>query len=364
MRPACGAKNKRGLLMFQHMRIAAIISIMLFVLILPQHAVGEESGGAGGSSELIKLSDIDYSIPDHWLKFENKGLDVDIFAVYPTVANSDDPADKPFVRLSNQQMRQAALKWLEEKAGAAAAWGNMYAPLYRQLNLAMLANTDRSDFERYTTATPREDVFAAFDYFLKNVNKNQRPFILFGHSQGAALVTECATRMLGNKEYYEYNKNHIATYAIGNAVTPKQIALNPSLKFSASRDDIGVILSWNTTSPQEVADKAYEHFGTWSPEALNTNPINWKSDETPAAAAENLASKLPQTDGSAIMVKAYADAKVDNVHKVLVTSAVPESEYEVLPLPVGKYHLFDISFFYDSIKENIAGRISAFKAKP
>ena len=289
---------------------------------------------------------------------------MDIFAVYPTVANSDDPADKPFVRLNSEQMREAATQWVEERASVAAASGNMYAPLYRQLNSVMLVNTDRADFERYTTELPREDVFAAFDYFLKHVNKNERPFILFGHSQGAALVTECATRMLGSKEYYEYNRNHIATYAIGNAVTPKQIALNPSLKFSTSRDDVGVILSWNTTSPQEVASRAYERFGTWSPEALNTNPINWQSNETPATAAENLASRLPQADGSEIMVQAYADAEVDNVHKVLVTSTVPESAYETLPVPVGKYHLFDILFFYDSIKENIAERVSVFKVKP
>ena len=323
---------------------------------------GIHPGYAKGTSEPIKRSDTDYSVPAHWLQFADRGLGVDFFAIYPTVTASEAPEDLPFVRLNSDLMHQAAMHWLAQSADLISA-GNVYAPLYRQLNGVELSRLDSSGFESYTLATPRDDVFTAFDYFLKNINKNERPFVLIGHSQGAALVAECAARMLGAKEYESYNKNHVATYAVGYSVTPKQVALNPHLRFSDGPDATGVILSWNTTSPQEVATRAYEHFGTWNPEALNTNPINWKSDATPATTSENLASKLPRADGNFIMTKAYADAVVDNERRVLVTSSVPENEYTVEGIPVGKYHRYDILFFYDSIKKNIADRIAAFEAK-
>ena len=346
-------------------RIGFFAHILLVVsaLLTALHAMGAESCYADDSSPAIQLSDTDYSCPGHWLRFEDKGMGVDIFALYPTVTVSQEPEDTPFVRLDSELMRQKAMDWLAEGASVATIAGNVYAPLYRQLNGAMLAGLDSAGFTTYTMATPREDVFAAFDFFLKNINKNARPFLLIGHSQGAALAAECATRLLGSEEYAEYNKNHIATYAVGFSVTPKLIALNPHLKFSSRSDDTGVILSWNTTSVQEVENKLYEAFGTWNPEALNTNPIHWKSDDTPATASENLASRIPQADGSYVMVDAYADAKVDNVRKVLVTSTVPETGYGTEGAPVGKYHRYDILFFNDSIKKNIADRIAAFASR-
>ena len=348
--------------MMQRNKISAIVFTLLVISAALLFATGSTPGYAKGTCEPIKRSDTDYSIPGHWLQFENRELGVDFFAVYPTVTVSEAPEDLPYVRLNSDLMYQAAMHWLAQNADLIAA-GNVYAPLYRQLNGVELSRLDSSGFESYTLATPRDDVFAAFDYFLKHINKNERPFVLVGHSQGAALVAECATRMLGSKEYEPYNKNHVATYAIGYSVTPRQVALNPHLKFSDRPDATGVILSWNTTSPQEVATRAYERFGTWNPEALNTNPVNWKSDATPAAATENLASKLLLADGSYIKKEAYADAVVDNERKILVSSSVPESEYAVEGVPVGKYHRYDMLFFYDSIKKNIADRVAAFEAK-
>lgn len=298
------------------------------------------------SSEKLMLSDTDYSNMGNWLRFGGD-KDVDIFAVYPTVTFSEEEADLPYVRLDSPMMREAAEAWLGRVDGVITPAGNVYAPLYGQLNAVMLGNLDSDGFTSYTNANPRDDVFAAFDYYLTEINKGERPFILFGHSQGAALVSELATVFLGNEQYCEYNENHIATYAVGFSVTQAGIDRNPNLKFSQSRDDTGVILSWNTTAPSEIASGAYKAFGTWNPDALVTNPVSWETAETLVHAADNPGS--------------VANAMVDMEHRVLVTTTVPEADYTSAVPTISIFHQHDIGLFHDSVAQNLKDRIAAFE---
>lgn len=231
----------------------------------------------GGSDPLV-LSDTDYSDMAHWLSFGVDGsYDVDAFLVYPTVTNSTDGEDLPYVTIDCELMLEKATAWLAQTGDLVSESANIYAPLYRQINAALLPELAREDLSTMARVTPREDVFAAFDYYLREVNKGERPFILMGHSQGADLVMELATTFLGNAAYYEYNKNHIITYAIGMGVVESEIAKNSNLKFSESKDDAGVIVSWNTIAPSEIANGAYKDFGTWKEGALTTNPLSWEA---------------------------------------------------------------------------------------
>jgi hypothetical protein len=290
-------------------------------------------------------------------------MEADIFLLYPTVTFIKEEADFPHVRIDNPVMSAGAREWLE-RVECATSEGNIYAPLYRQLNGVMLAGLTRATFEEYTMTRPRDDVAAAFGHFLTRINKNERPFILLGHSQGGALAADCATRMLGSEIFRPYNKNHLATYAAGYALTPGQLARNPHLKFAGAPDEAGVILAWNTTAPGEIASGAYQRFGTWDPESLTVNPITWTTSETLAPADANGASLVFRPDGSCRKVEHYADAAVDNTHRVLVAAAVPEADYQSkMPGTVSKYHPFDISFYYESIRQNIKDRITAFRGK-
>lgn len=343
--------------------LSILIVLILTISLLPMSTLAAQPHTDGSALCPVKLSDTDYSNKNNWLSFNDRGMDVDIFAVYPTVTNSPNPADLPFVQIENPMMRELASNWLNSSASAVTYAGNVYAPLYRQLNGAKLSDLDSAGFEKYTFATPRDDVFTAFDYFLKHVNKNKRPFILVGSSQGAALVAECASLLLGDEDYRKYNKNHIATYAIGFSVTEKTIARNSNLKFAESKNDTGVILSWNTTAPSEIKSGAYKKFGTWNPDALTINPITWTTSPIPVSAETNRSSKLLQADGSYKMVKAYADATVDYTHKVLVAKSVPEADYKSIMPTISKYHPYDMLFYYNSIKKNVADRIAAFGAR-
>lgn len=310
----------------------------------------------------VTLSDTDYAKAENWLYLGGDGsLPVDIFAVYPTVTFSQEKEDQPFVRLDSPMMRSAAQGWAQEME-ALLACGNMYVPLYRQLSGVTLGTLDSAQVMEHTNALPREDVFAALDYFLTEINKGERPFVLFGHSQGGKLVTEAASLLLGDPAYAAYADKHVATYAIGASVLESDLARNPGLAFAQSATDIGVVLSWNTTSPSEISSGAYKGFATWQEGALTINPISWTQEELLAHSGDNRASLVLDPEKGPMMVEHYANAIVDKEHGVLVVYNVDEGAYESFSSLTSKYHRFDIPFFYESIRQNIKDRVDAYFA--
>lgn len=347
--------------MRKHIVSKILIAVMVLLTALSLSACSAKTLKSG-SAEAPLLSNTDYSDINNWLSFGgDASKKIDVFMIYPTVTQSMDDADRPYVRLDSELMRMASTGWLMENEGLVSESANIYAPFYSQLNGVELESLNSDTFLSNTNATPRDDIFAAFDYYLTNVNKGERPFILLGHSQGGQLVTELSTTFLGSEKYYKHNKNLIIAYAIGVSVTEDQLALNPNLKFSQSATDTGVLVSWNTTAPSEVSTGAYKIFGTWRTGALTTNPISWKADETLAHAASNKTSLIFAADGAPQMVENYANAIVDKEHSVLLSTAVDETGYLSMSSKVSKFHRYDIAFFYGSIQQNIKDRIAAFK---
>ncbi len=92
------------------------VFLVLFLLILSAGCGGSGDSSEEtlrfGSSEPLKLSDVDYADPNNWLRFGGD-MDVDVFAVYPTVSFSEDEADLPYMRLDSPVMRESAAAWLE-----------------------------------------------------------------------------------------------------------------------------------------------------------------------------------------------------------------------------------------------------------
>lgn len=328
---------------------AFVLLAILFLLLSPAQAD-------------VTLSDTDYALPENWLRFADaQDKAVDVFALYPTVAFSPEQEDLPYLRMDSPVMREGAEGWFAENE-ALLTFGNIYAPLYRQLNGVMLGDLDSSGFASYTKGLPRDDAFSAFDYFLTHINKGERPFLLFGHSQGAQLVSEIAGLLLGDAKYAAYNSLHIATYAIGCSVLPEDISRNPDLAFAGAKTDNGVILSWNTTAPSEIATGAYKGFGTWKDGALVINPISWTAEETLAHAKDNPGSHLLDAEGKMQAVEGLANALVDREHSVLVVTTVDEANFPVMTPTVSRFHRWDVMFFYDSILQNMRDRAEAFLA--
>jgi hypothetical protein len=270
------------------------------------------------------------NIEKNWLRFGGDlNKNTDIFVVYPTVVFTE--SEIPFVNSDNQKMRNSAEKWLIQFDDIFSQC-NVFAPFYRQLNGFMLNKIPAKETANTTNQTPRDDIFAAFDYYLKEINKNKRPFILFGHSQGSQLVMELATTFLGGGEYKKYNKNHIATYAIGLPVSQKEIDKNPYLKFSERKDDFGVIVSWNCAGKNENP----QNFISWKDKVLVNNPLSWGAK----ASAEILV--------------------IEDKEKGVLFIETDETKFHKTPPNISIFHTSEISFFKDAIKQNIKDRINAY----
>jgi hypothetical protein len=249
-------------------------------------------------------------------------------------------------------MRNSANQWYRGIISICTTHTNAYMPFYRQ------ANVFASKPDGYTGASPNmstgigaDDVFEAFQYYLDNVNKGQRPFIILGFSQGAAVVTELATRFL--RDHPEHNERHIASYAAGMGTRPNDVKKNPALKFSQSYNDVGVIASWNTVSQQCVDDNTswVQTMGVRGGPV--TNPITWTTDERNVPASEN---KRSMVNGR--LQANYAGAQVNNAKGVLIVRG------ESLPAITGSmsYHGQEIPLFYESILDNVKDRINAFNS--
>ena len=88
------------------------------------------------------------------------------------------------------------------------------------------------------------------------------------------------------------------------------------------------------------------------PGAFCINPLNWKTDGTPAAASLNFGAVFFKADGSVeSRVPHYAGATVDTATGAL-TTVFPE-KLDVGSFPKGVYHIYDYSLWFQNLKRNI-----------
>jgi len=302
----------------------------------------------------LAVAESKYADMNNWGVFNNaKGAKgVDMFLVYPTAMQSSDPADYPYARIDNPDMRSSAKQWYNGMVSICTTHTNAYMPYYRQANVfASKPSGYTGQSPDMSNGTGADDVFEAFQYYLDNVNKGERPFIILGFSQGAAVVTELASRFL--RDHPEHNARHIASYAAGMGTRPAAVKRNPALKFSQSYNDIGVITSWNAVSQKCVDDNISWLSAVGVPGGPVTNPITWMTDDRAVPASENKRSLV-----NGRLQANYVGAQINNAKGVVIVKG------ETLKDPTGSmsYHGQDIPFFYESVLDNIRDRIAAYRA--
>ena len=323
-------------------------TILLFIITLcvslPLVAFGKDN-----SSELIAT---DYANPDHWVSvpvvLDKK---VDVFYLYPTAWRKVDQSEPDVCAIDNPSMLKGAKAAFGRQATAFEPVGNLFAPYYRQVDLAA------KDRVSVVNTVPTVDAVAAFDYYIKHYN-NGRPFILAGHSQGANILCNLLAGYM--KDHPEVNARMVAAYVIGYSVTGAYLAANLHLKFAQGADDTGVIVSYNTESP----DVAPGTNPVVMPGGIAINPITWTRDETLAPASQNLGSVLPSGEFF-VPMEHYADARVDKKKGVVICSTADADKLYV-PNPMiskGIFHSYDFLFYYYNIRQNAANRIEKFLNK-
>ena len=308
---------------------------------------------------------IDYSQAENWLDVpaaivKDGALDVtaanslkavDVFYVYPTVTGFRPETEvcdmTDTVMIAGAQMvRQIQTAVFDESC-------NVFMPYYRQISMPKLG----MDYPAIIGFISQFDITDALDYYFTNLNQG-RPFIIAGHSQGAATVIALLENYM--TKHPELLSRMVAAYPIGFAVTKDWLA-KTGLKFAEGATDTGVIVSWNTEGPANQEAKNV----TLAPGGISINPINWKRDDTYADVKENLGSLT--YDGK-LVTPGIADARVDTVRGSVVVSTADPKLYAIADEGTQMfgpecYHLHDYGFFFNNLKQNVADRIKAFMEK-
>ena len=308
---------------------------------------------------------IDYSQAENWFDVpaamaKDGALDataadslkaVDVFYVYPTVTGYRPETE--VVEMIDTMMISGAQMVRQIQTAVFDESCNVFMPLYRQISMPK----PDSDYQTIINYVSKFDATDALDYYLTNLNQG-RPFIIAGHSQGAATVIALLENYM--TKHPEALSRMVAAYPIGFAVTKDWLA-KTGLKFAEGATDTGVIVSWNTEGPANQKEKNM----TLAPGGISINPINWKRDDTYADVKENLGSLTVE---GKLVTPGIADARVDTVRgSVVVTTA--DAKLYALPAEDApmfgpeSYHLHDYGFFFNNFKQNVADRIKAFMEK-
>ena len=300
-----------------------------------------------------KPDTIDYSQSENWAYYEvGKGHEADLFLICPTVDMGK--TGNYNMSMDDTDIKESFVGALNMERGIYENSATMYAPFYRQMTFPVYSMTEE-EMKPYLEIAYR-DVAAAFEYYFENCN-NGRPIILAGFSQGSQLL------LMLLEEYFDdakYSEKLVAAYCIGWRITEEDLAKYPHLKMAAGEDDTGVIISFNSEA-EGIDDSLMVPSGT---KTLGINPLNWKTDSTPADKSLNKGACFTKYSGEIKKeLPNLTGAFLDENRGTLIVTDINPSDYSNSLFPDGVYHLYDYQFFYKNLQENVAVRLENFLKK-
>ncbi len=218
---------------------------------------------------------------------------------------------------------------------------NYYSPYYRQCSLQSYAS---DSLTQARMPLPTGDVRRAFNYYLEHLNQG-RPFILAGYSQGAIILLELL------KEIDDSAINRmIAAYVIGATVSDDD-ARHPHIMAARRADDTGVTICYNSVRDAGCALPHFEY------SAMAINPVNWRTDDTPATLTTEPSPHIPADRQQ----KDRLTVRLDPTTRLLFVDGYTGTDY-VLPL-IGKegcYHSREVWLYREQLRLNMALRADSF----
>ncbi len=283
---------------------------------------------------------IDYSDNRCW--FENKqdatGKDVDLFYVVPTcIWDYTDSLGQTrhHMDIFNTEQRALTDPSIQLAKSVLADSCNFFSPYYRQISMDSWLTLDTALIEeRFKLAY--QDVADAFHYYMEHDNQG-KPFILAGHSQGAKAVIELLKREMTP----DISRKLIATYAIGYTVTPEELAGYSTLRPAQDSIDTGVLIGFNSVTRPDAVSPLFRD------NVVCINPVNWRSDATPATSYQG-----------------FTVAQDTTIHTLIVTG-IDEEQYFIPSvaalLPKGNLHVQEFNLYNEDLRKNVLQRIRAFR---
>lgn len=233
----------------------------------------------------------------------------------------------------NPQHRANMEKEISRIAAYMGVHNNFYSPYYRHTTIEAF-ETLNEDTVRSRFQLPFEDIQQAFKTFLAQ-REPTRPFILAGFSQGGKAVVELLKVMPE-----ELHKYLVAAYVLGYKVTPED-AQSPNIQAAQDSTDLGVTICYNS-----VSDVQYIKPIVAAPCAMCINPVNWRTDATPATLQDTI------------------QVTVSPTHHVLVVEGYV-SEYAPIRdmLNTGDFHSAEPWLYADCLEHNIQTRVQKYYEK-
>ena len=268
---------------------------------------------------------------------------VDVFFVHPTIYTGKQKTENPWnADVYNDRLNEKVdNSTIKNQATVFNGSARVYAPRYRQAHYNVFLTKDLI-LKQKALSYAYEDVKTAFEYYLNHWNDG-RPFIIASHSQG----TIHAARLI--KDFVEgqaLQQKLVAAYIIG---MPLQKDLFDQVPPCQNSNEFGCWVTWNTYARDYYPPK----FKTAYHNALSTNPLNWKIDETYA----------PTTKNKGAILKKYAKIRPEindaQNHRGLLWISKPKFFGNFL-FNWKRYHVADYNLFYMNIRENVATRVEAY----
>ena len=292
-----------------------------------------------------------YADPENWAYYGvGEDKDADIFIVAPTVDMKSEynmvVDDKNKSRLTRALNMQKDI--YEDNL-------RMFSPYYAQISFKAYSLTD-AEREPYMDIA-YSDLSEAFSYYLAHENQG-RPIVLFGYSQGGYYIYRLLKDFFGDAALYQ---QLVAAYAIGWGCSPEEAERYPQIVPAVGEDDIGCVVSYDAEAP-DVAETLIVPRGE---RRFAINPLNWKTDATPADRTQNKGAVFVTNDLEVTEVAQFCGAYLDTDRGVLKVPDVDPAEYSMRPdvLPEGSFHIYDLYFFWNNLKENIGVRLAAYQSR-
>lgn len=215
-----------------------------------------------------------------------------------------------------------------------AEGNNFYSPYYRHITLDSWATLNEDTINRRYHDVAFVDVKRAFDRFIETENQG-RPFILAGFSQGGKSVVELLKVM-----DEPTRERMIAAYVLGYKVTPGDVASHPYIKAARGATDTGVVICYNS-----VDDVKYLKPVVAAPNVMCINPVNWRTDATPAILNDTITVTL-DPEAKVLVLDGFDGSYLPNILDIL---------------NVGDFHGAEPWLYSECLRENFHRRISAYK---
>ena len=271
----------------------------------------------------------DYASPEAWYVTDRGGA-VDLFYISST-ETFDTSEGRRLYHFAQAADSSACPGMRAEMQGVDRIMGgdlNFYSPFYRQVTMETYADTALIS-SRFPLAM--DDVRTAFKYYVDELSGG-RPFVLAGFSQGAEALVELLKEMPDNLQ-----DRLVAAYVLGWKITSEDLAAS-AIRPAQGSDDTGVTICYNSVETPSAASPLVSEGNV-----VAINPVNWCTDATPAVLFDSLTVALdPET-------------------KLLLVDGYEGTGYAWKPyFQDGCYHTFEIRWYGDHLRENIAQRCEAY----